>query len=233
MSSIVGGLGVECFRRPPEYASVQARWCRLWVSAARTSDHLQDAVTSPASQRGLPTDRKGDKLFRVAEAVYGFVGVLIGSVTTAALTVYRERLVSSREREARQQQCEQDQKDQRDAFQRQSLLALQEAISDLIKAVYNEQDRMLEEMRQTDRWPARQWETPTATGWKDAELRLLVSRARIFDDVLRDVAHDIHEVAMKDIWASTIDEAKQLNVELRKLHERFNALIIKVFPELY
>jgi hypothetical protein len=154
-------------------------------------------------------------------------------VTTAALTVYRERLVSSREREARQQQREQDRKDQRDAFQRQSLLALQEAISDLMKAVYNEQDRMLKEMQQTDRWPARQWETPTATGWEDAELRLSVSRARIFDEVLRDVARDIHEVAMKTIWASNIDEAKQLNVQLRKLHERFNALIINVFPELY
>ena len=51
-----------------------------------------------------------------ADAVYGFVGVLLGSVTTASLTVYRERLVSSREREARQQQREQDRKDQRDAF---------------------------------------------------------------------------------------------------------------------
>jgi hypothetical protein len=35
-----------------------------------------------------------------AEALYGFIGVLLGSATTALLTVYRERLVSTREREA-------------------------------------------------------------------------------------------------------------------------------------
>jgi hypothetical protein len=35
-----------------------------------------------------------------AEAVYGFIGVLLGSATTAVLTVHRERLVSTREREA-------------------------------------------------------------------------------------------------------------------------------------
>jgi hypothetical protein len=55
-----------------------------------------------------------------AEAVYGFVGVLLGSATTAVLTVYRERLVSGREREVRQQLREQDRKDQRDTFQRRT-----------------------------------------------------------------------------------------------------------------
>ena len=59
-----------------------------------------------------------------AEALYGFVGVLLGSGSTAMLTVYRERLISRREREALQHQREQDRKNQRDTFQRQSLLAL-------------------------------------------------------------------------------------------------------------
>jgi hypothetical protein len=57
-------------------------------------------------------------------------------------------------------------------IQRQSLLALHDAVSDLVKAVFNEQDRMLKEMRRTGSWPARQCETPTATGWEDTELRL-------------------------------------------------------------
>jgi hypothetical protein len=39
-----------------------------------------------------------------ASAVYGFIGVLLGSVTTAVLTVYREQVVSRREREARERQ---------------------------------------------------------------------------------------------------------------------------------
>lgn len=107
-------------------------------------------------------------------AIYGLIGVLPGSATTVVLTVYQERWANSREREARQHQREQDRKDQRNTFQRQSLLALQDAVSDLVKAVFNEQDRMLEKMERTGEWPAREWETPTATGWVDAELRLQV-----------------------------------------------------------
>jgi len=138
-----------------------------------------------------------------AEAIYGFVGVLLGSATTVVLTVYRERLVSAREREARQHQREQDRLDQRSLFQRESLLALQEAVSDLIKAVYNEQDRMIAEMRhtsrwpsrQSSRWPSRQWDTPTAIGWENANLRLQLFRARVFQQTLHDLTREIQSKA--------------------------------------
>jgi len=130
-----------------------------------------------------------------AEAIYGFVGVLLGSATTVVLTVYRERLVSAREREARQHQREQDRLDQRSLFQRESLLALQEAVSDLIKAVYNEQDRMIAEMRHTSRWPSRQWDTPTAIGWENANLRLQLFRARVFQQTLHDLTREIQSKA--------------------------------------
>ena len=59
-----------------------------------------------------------------ASAVYGFIGVLLGSATTAVLTVYRERLLCTREREARKHQRQQDRENQRNTFQRQSLLEL-------------------------------------------------------------------------------------------------------------
>jgi hypothetical protein len=168
-----------------------------------------------------------------ASAVYGFIGVLLGSAATAALTVYRERLLSTREREARKQQRLQDQQDQRNTFQRQSLLALQDAVSDLVKAVFSEQDRMLEEMRRTSSWPARQWETPTATGWEDAELRLQVFRARVFDEKLRGLAHEVHTVARESVWASSLKEAKELSQGLHQGHERFNDLVASTLPELY
>ena len=168
-----------------------------------------------------------------ASAVYGFIGVLLGSATTAALTVYREWLLSTREREARKQQRHQDQQDQRNTFQRQSLLALQDAVSDLVKALYDEQDRMLEEMRRTDRWPARQWETPTATGWQDAELRLQDSRARVFYEKLRDLAREINVVAKEALKAGSIDQAKDLNDRLRQEHKRFNDSVANALPKLY
>jgi hypothetical protein len=167
------------------------------------------------------------------EALYGFIGVLLGSATTAVLTVYRERLVSTREREARADQQEQDRKDQRNIFQRQSILSLQDAVSDLIKAVYNEQDRMLEEMRETNRWPLRQWETPTAAGWEDANLLLQVSRARVFNEAIRDLSRDIRDKARECIYASSLDETKEVNTQLRELYDRFNHMIASVLPEFY
>ena len=168
-----------------------------------------------------------------AEALYGFIGVLLGSATTAVLTIYRERLVSTREREARAHQQDQDRKDQRNIFQRQSILALQDAVTDLIKAVYNEQDRMLEEMRETNRWPVRQWETPTAAGWEDANLLLQVSRARVFDEAIRDLSRDIRDKARECIYTSSRDETKEVNIQLRELYDRFNQMVASVLPEFY
>src|SRR5712664_3076255 len=83
----------------------------------------------------------------------------------------------------------------RDTFQRDSILALQAAISDLIRAVHKELDRVLADYRQTGAWPARQWETPTATGWSDALLRLEQARARVFDDQLRSLAAELRTLA--------------------------------------
>src|SRR5205807_2803334 len=107
----------------------------------------------------------------------GFVGVVLGSLTTSVLTIYRERLATHREITIRDQQYERERKASRDAFQRDSILALQSAIFDMIKAAYAELDRMLSEIQQTGQWPTRQWETPTAAGWSDAVLRLQSSRA--------------------------------------------------------
>ena len=45
------------------------------------------------------------------------------------------------------------------AFQRKSILALQIAVTDLIKAAYSELDRMIAESAKTGTWPVRQWET--------------------------------------------------------------------------
>ena len=161
----------------------------------------------------------------MAAAIYGLIGVLLGSATAVVLTVYQERRVSTREREARQHQREQDREDRRNTFQRQSLVDLQDAVSDLVKAVFNEQDRMFTEMGQTGKWPARQWETPTATGWVDAELRVQVSRARVFDEGLRDIARNIRALGMQSVWASHADEARALGGPLEQENERFNEKI--------
>jgi hypothetical protein len=97
----------------------------------------------------------------VSSAVFGSAGVLLGSLSTSILTIYRERLTTRRGQVARDEQYERDRKAARDTFQRDSIPALQAAISDLIRAAYQELDRVLAELKQTGDWTNRTWETLT------------------------------------------------------------------------
>jgi hypothetical protein len=168
-----------------------------------------------------------------SDAVFGFVGVLLGSLTTSVLTVYRERLVVRRERETRREQDEAARTTTRNVFQRESVLALQDAASDLIRAAYGELDRLLAETEVSGRWSARHWETPTAVGWSDAILRLETARARVFDDELRSWADKIRTLTGESVWAPDLDTAKQRSEPLESLLRQFNARVTAVLPELY
>jgi hypothetical protein len=168
-----------------------------------------------------------------AEAIYGLVGVVVGSATTSIVAIYQVQVAGKREREARAQERARVDRAQRDAFQRESITALQDAVAAMLKAVFDEQDRQLAAMGPSSPWPARQWETPTAVGWVDAEIRLQVARARVFDDELRALARDARAVAMKSVWAQSLDEAKQLNPRLEQLSERFNERVAHTLRLLY
>src|SRR5262245_21108674 len=75
-------------------------------------------------------------------AIFGFAGVILGSLTTSVLTIYRERLASQRESTVREQQYQRERKALRDTFQRESILAVQSAVTALIGAAYAELDRL-------------------------------------------------------------------------------------------
>ena len=109
------------------------------------------------------------RVVAMASAIFGFVGVVLGSITTSVLTVYRERLATRREQALRDEQYKRVRTSARDTFQRDSILALQAATSDLIRAAYQELDRVVGEFKQTGTWPARQWETPTAATAGDSK----------------------------------------------------------------
>jgi hypothetical protein len=54
------------------------------------------------------------------EALFGFAGVVLGSLTTSVLTIYKDRLAARREIAIRDQQYERDRDAARNAFQRES-----------------------------------------------------------------------------------------------------------------
>ncbi len=174
-----------------------------------------------------------ERKYMASDAIFGFVGVVLGSFTTSALTIYKERLVSRREIAAHDQQYERDRKNASEIFQRDSILALQSAVMDLIGAVYAELDRVLAEFQQTGKWPARQRETPTATGWSAAVLRLESSRARVFNEELRSLAAELRTVAGDSVWAKSLESAMQHDQKLEPLHIRFNDVVARTLPSMY
>ncbi|MER6187108.1 hypothetical protein [Streptomyces sp. NPDC001652] len=169
----------------------------------------------------------------MASAIFGFVGVLLGSLTTSILTIYKDRLAARHETMIRDQQYERERQAARDDFQRESIQALQTAVSDVIKAAYEELDRVLAEFRESGSWPARQWETPTAKGWSESLLQLQLSAARIHDERLRELAHEIQRVAGEAIWAADLSAAKQHSRRLEPLHVRFNDTASRIFASLF
>jgi uncharacterized membrane protein YcjF (UPF0283 family) len=68
-------------------------------------------------------------------AMIGFLGVVVGAVVTGFVTLRQTELTSQREREAQQIVREQARKDAHDAFQRENLLALQEAVEDVRRVI--------------------------------------------------------------------------------------------------
>ena len=167
------------------------------------------------------------------EVVVGFVGVLVGTAATSILTIYRERFTARREREARDAQSARERREKRDGFQRESLLALQQAVADLVRSVYDEQDRMLVVLDESGRWPVRTWETVTAKGWSDAEHRLELLSARVFDAHVTDLAAAIRENGRNSVWAQTTSDAKASNVALQGLVKDFNSRVRMLLPGLY
>ncbi|MEU2586624.1 hypothetical protein ABZ612_27395 [Streptomyces avermitilis] len=169
----------------------------------------------------------------MASAIFGFVGVILGSFITSALTIYKDRLAARHEIKIRHEQYERDRQAARDAFQRESTLALQTAVSNLFKAVYEELDRMLAEFHESGSWHTRKWETPTAKGWSEALLQLQLSAARVHNEGLRELAQEIQRAAGDAIWAADLNTARQHCERLEPLHVRFNNTASSIFASLF
>jgi hypothetical protein len=169
----------------------------------------------------------------VEAAIFGFVGVLIGTISTAVLTIYKERVTGHREAEQRRQQDERERRNTRDVFQRDSILSLQTAVTAMIGAAYDELDRQIALSIDSGSWPARQWETPTAKGWSAALLQLDADRARVFDDELRSLADEPRRTAGDSIWADNLETAKRHSQSLEPLNTRFNDAVSRALPALY
>ncbi|MFD4637028.1 hypothetical protein ACFWN2_06915 [Lentzea sp. NPDC058436] len=169
----------------------------------------------------------------MATAIFGFVGVLLGSLTTLVAAIYKERVTDRRETALREQLHERERLNARNVFQRDSILALQSAVTDMIGSAYAELDRVIAVERETGTWPARQWATPTAEGWSQALLALETARARVFNDELRRRADELRTRAGDSVWAPSRAVAEQMSEPLEGLLGQFHEVVTRTLPDLY
>jgi hypothetical protein len=166
----------------------------------------------------------------VSEAWFGFLGVIVG----ALVSLFGEQISTRREREARQALRNQERKDRRDAFQRDAILALQDAIAEYERLASVASEKALARGRETGRRTVLTGdEAPLPDGYSAAYMRVTMLRARMFDDDLRRVVSDLQHRYSHMVSTTDPDVVREYTLELipvrRQMEERINVLLKNLF----
>ncbi|HEV8374072.1 MAG TPA: hypothetical protein VGR68_12805 [Actinomycetota bacterium] len=170
----------------------------------------------------------------MAQALLTFIGVILGAAIAGSVSLWQARLVTKQERESRQALREQTHKDRRDAFQREAILALQDAMADLHRAVGRDQDEKLAKMFDaSSAWPARKAEDPLPAEYLEAHRTISKLWPRVFDEELRDLTIQIRDASSKAIIAPDELEMWHRVNDLDKLASRFSSRVAALLPDLF
>jgi len=166
-------------------------------------------------------------------AVIGFLGVIVGAVVTGYVTLRQTQLATQHEREAQQMLREQERKDRRDAFQRETLLALQDAVEDIREITYREYGRRLAIWKHDRRWPSRPPGEPLPKDWSDADARANKLWARVLDVDLASMVQDFCHTAGLAVTAQTQDRAFDEVNYVSELAHQVNGRIGVLLDDLF
>jgi hypothetical protein len=167
----------------------------------------------------------------VVAAVAGAAGVIAGSLVSSIGVVLRERVVGRREREAQQALRLQQLADQRAAFQRETILALQDGLGELWALSADAYNRAAATRAKTGEWPPpEQAALPTLN---TVSARITALRARVFDDDLRLHVRELQTSLWSAVEASDWSEQEERMVAARdpmnRMQERVHLLLNELF----
>jgi len=168
-------------------------------------------------------------------AVWGFIGVIIGGVITGSITVVAEILRIRGEASLDGAKRKDDRQLGRDNFQREQLLALQDAVNDLTAASVAGYDHYQTAFRATGKWGAVLLPEALNRAEGVAVLQVATLRSRLADKTVRDLAAALI-VAARTV-TSSIDEPTaaaaypELNELAHDLLERTGELILLTFVD--
>ena len=120
----------------------------------------------------------------MGEAVLGFLGVILGAAIAGGISLWQVQLVTKREREAQRRTRVEERRERRDAFQRETRMALHDATSRMRQATVREHERKTALMKARGSWSDNE-EPLLPDDWTEAAERLLWLQARLHDQELR------------------------------------------------
>jgi hypothetical protein len=159
------------------------------------------------------------------QAVLSFVGVVLGGAIVGGVALRQLQLVTDREREARLVERELARKDARDVFPRDTLLALQDAVADLLRMVVSLHDEAVKAEEKTGHWPEPSRLDGLPADFEEHVVCVQGLRARVFDDRLRRLVAELTTAALGALHAGDREHAAHLMVGLTETNEQLQERI--------
>ena len=166
----------------------------------------------------------------MGQAVLGFLGVILGAAIAGSISLWQARLTTERERETRTELRELERKDRRDAFERETMLVLQDACSDVRKAVFRDYER---KMADRPGWPVRTPDVLMPEDWAEADDRVIWLHARVFDEELRILVEKFRHAAASAMTAQSQSSADDWIMKASHNLEEINSRISQLLPRLF
>jgi hypothetical protein len=131
-------------------------------------------------------------------------GALITLATTIVVQGFTHGFQSRRERQAREATLQAEKQERRSAFQRDALLAVQEALGDLGRAAAETHRQIRDSGRD---WMERH--RPWTEEFRDAEATTTKLAARVLDDELRKLVRDTRQAAIEVVTAKSYKHSSE------------------------
>jgi hypothetical protein len=145
----------------------------------------------------------------------------------------RQRKADAAERrEETRTSHEQDRTDQRDQFQRETLLELQEVLHDLGRAYGREYHQDAMTARAASKWDPRQLDADISDKNFQAEQRTSILVARVGDERVRDAVREMREAGSRLSFAGSEAESGALILRSREAFDRANERIGELLRQL-
>ena len=166
------------------------------------------------------------------QAVLIFVGVVLGGAIAGGVMLRQQQLIIDREHEARRAERELAREDSRHAFQRDTLLAIQDAVADLLRTAVYVHDEVVNAEEKTGHWPAPRPFDELPAGFAEHFACVQALRARVFDEEVRRLVADLDTATLRAIHAGDRDSAARLMLALsdtnKQLQERIHTLLMEL-----